>query len=175
MNLSLKVAGVNETVEVRDSGLMEKESGAVDTEVNQALAASLPLNGRSFNSLLLLTPGVVISTASNSGGYSVNCLRESQNEFNVDGVSANFGAYNTATLAGTAGGGFAPLSATGGTNTLLSTDALQEFQVQTSSYARNTGVRPVLKSRSPAGRARSSFMDRRSITCATITSTRTTG
>ena len=131
LDLQLSPAGAAETVEVRDSGLLQKESGAVDTEVDRNFAANLPLNGRSFSNLLLLTPG----TVETANGYSVNGQRENQNQFNVDGVSANFGAYSTATLSGSAAGAYAPLSSTGGTNTLLSTDALQEFQVQTSTYA----------------------------------------
>ncbi len=135
LDMELTVAAVTETVNVFDSVLLQKTSGAVNTVGDRTFAANLSLNSRSFNSLLLLTPGVVAT----SGGNSVNGSRENTNQYNVDGVSANFGAYNTATLAASAAGGYAPLSATGGSNTLLSTDALEEFQVQTSSYAPEYG------------------------------------
>ena len=138
LDLPLEVERATEVVEVRDSAQLQSGSGAVNTEIDRGFSANLPLNGRSFNSLLLLTPGVVPT----SGGYSVNGQRESQNQYNVDGVNANFGAYTSATLAASAAGGYAPTSATGGTNTLLSTDALDEFQVQTSSYAPQYGRTP---------------------------------
>ena len=122
------------------SSELQTENAAVASVVDQNLVANLPLNGRSFNNLFLLVPGVQPS----AGGYSVNGQRNEGNQYSFDGVSANVGVYGSATFAGTAGGGgnLASTNAAGGTNGLLSVDALQEFQIQTSSYAPEFGRTP---------------------------------
>jgi hypothetical protein len=60
----------------------------------------------------------------------------------VDGVSANFGVTGFPPLMQSAGGGLPALSALGGTNSLVSVDAMQEFRVQTSSFAPEFGRAP---------------------------------
>ena len=50
-------------------------------------------NGRSFQTLIMLTPGVVVTQTAfdDQGQFSVNGQRADANYFTVDGVSANFG------------------------------------------------------------------------------------
>jgi hypothetical protein len=60
----------------------------------------------------------------------------------VDGVSANFGVTGYGPLVQTAGGALPALSALGGTNSLVSVDAMQEFRIQTSSFAPEFGRTP---------------------------------
>src|SRR5947208_9023548 len=61
----------------------------------------------------------------------------------VDGVSANFGMSAAAGgLAQSAAGSVAGLSVLGGTNTLVPVDAMQEFRIQTSTYAPEFGRSP---------------------------------
>jgi len=106
----------------------------------------MPLNGRSFQTLIALTPGVVLTqtNANAPGQFSVNGQRTDANYFTVDGVSANFGssAGSGAALYQTAGGAIPALSASGGTNSLVSVDAMQEFRIQTSSFAPEFGSTP---------------------------------
>lgn len=60
----------------------------------------------------------------------------------MDGVSANFGVTGYAVLVQSAGGALPALSVSGGTNSLVSVDATQEFRIQTSSFAPEFGRTP---------------------------------
>ncbi len=70
----------------------------------------------------------------------MNGQRGTSNYWMIDGVSANFGM---SVVQGSSSGGAAPgFSAQGGTNSLVSVDALQEFRIQTSTYAPEFGRTP---------------------------------
>src|SRR5207302_2869172 len=94
--------------------------------------------------LIQLTPGVVLTPTnpSASGQVSINGQRASSNYWMVDGVSANFGMGSLATTGNGPGGSAAAFTAQGGTNGLVSVDALQEFRIQTSTYAPEFGRTP---------------------------------
>src|SRR5713226_2122709 len=145
INFELQIGSVNETVTVEAGGLVINTTDAtVSTVVDRQFAENLPLNGRSFQTLIELTPGVVLTPSSlNDGGqFSVNGQRTSSNYWMVDGVSANIGV-NANFLPGSGFAGAAgSFSAKGGTNSLVSVDALQEFRIQTSTYAPEFGRTP---------------------------------
>lgn len=144
ISIRLKLAAVGQSVTVLAEPPRISMSPAVGTLVDRRFVEDLPLNGRSFQRLIALTPGVVTSksNATNTGQFSANGQRANANSFLVDGVSANIGA-SAFTSAGQAGAGTVPATAaTGGLNNLVSIDALQEFQVQTSSYAPEFGRTP---------------------------------
>src|SRR5262249_9532882 len=90
LKILLKVTRVGETVNVNDSASLTRESPAVSTVVDRQFVENLPLNGRSFQSLIALTPGTVLTKASlgEPGQFSVNGQRANANYFMVDGVSA---------------------------------------------------------------------------------------
>ena len=118
--------------------------GTVSTVIDRQFVENIPLNGRSFQSLILLTPGVVATKASfgEQGQFSINGQRANANYYTVDGVSANF-SINAGGGTGQAGAGELPaLNASGGFSNLVSVDALQEFRIQTSSYAPEFGRTP---------------------------------
>ncbi len=112
--------------------------------MDRTFVENFSLNGRSFQTLIALAPGVVHTATSQNdqGQFSVNGQRADANYFSVDGVSANFGITGAATLVQTAGGALPAFSASGGTNSLVSVDATQEFRVQTSSFAPEFGRTP---------------------------------
>jgi Carboxypeptidase regulatory-like domain len=141
--LTLSVAKVGEAVTVVAEPSRVRTSSAVSTVIDRQFVENLPLNGRSFQSLITLAPGVVtVPTSSAAGGQmSVNGQRASANSFSVDGVSANIGAYPGTTGPQT-GGNTPGLTVSGTTQSLLSVDALQEFKIQTSTYAAEYGRQP---------------------------------
>jgi hypothetical protein len=144
LKIQLKAGEVTETVQVTSEAPLIDESPAVSTVVDRQFVENLPLNGRSFQSLITLTPGVLITgtSYSNQGQFSVNGQRADANYFTVDGVSANFGVARGATIGQSGGGSLPALTAGGGTNGLVSVDALQEFQIQTSTFAPEFGRSP---------------------------------
>jgi hypothetical protein len=144
LQVRLKVGGANATVNVTDEAALVDDSPTVKTIVNREFIENQPLNGRSFQTLVELSPGVVLtqSTLPTPGQFSVNGQRASSNYFTVDGVSANFGSTASVTLYETAGGGVPSYSALGTTSSLASVDAVQEFSIQTSTYAPEFGRQP---------------------------------
>ncbi len=144
-NFQLQVGAVTDSVPVEgDTAKLNTSDGTVSTLINRQLIENIPLNGRTFQTLIMLTPGVVITqTASDDQGqFSVNGQRADTNYFTVDGVSANFGVTGYPALVQSAGGALPALSVSGGTNSIVSVDAMQEFRVQTSSFAPEYGRTP---------------------------------
>lgn len=146
-NFSLQVGSIAETVTITaDSLNLNTTDASVSTVVDRQFAENLPLNGRSFQTLIDLTPGVVVTPSNglDNGQFSVNGQRTASNYWMVDGVSANIGvssAGGTYTGNGPAGA-VASFSVLGGTNSLVSVDAMQEFRIQTSTYAPEFGRTP---------------------------------
>lgn len=144
LRIELKVGQVSETITIHGASLVKTESAAVSTLVDRQFVENLPLNGRSFSTLIELTPGVVLTKAdyANQGQFSVNGQRSNANYFVIDGVGANIGMGGGVLLNQTGGGTVPAFSALGATNNLVSIDALQEFSIQTSTYAPEFGRTP---------------------------------
>jgi hypothetical protein len=140
-NFTLSVGSASESVTVTAG--VTNESPAVSMTVDREFVANMPLNGESFQDLIQLAPGAVMSN--NSGYYSIDGQRTDGNNYTVDGVSANLGGYNNSS-SGTNGGGLSGSSPAqtvlGTTQALASVDSLQEFTIQTSSYAAEFGRSP---------------------------------
>src|SRR5258708_31214954 len=110
--------------------------------VNQQFVDNVLLNGRSFQSLIALAPGVVFTSLDNGAGqFTVNGKRSNANYFMVRGVSANFGVQ-VAFLGQAVSGAIPAFTAQGGTNGFVSVDDMQEFRIQTSSYEAEFGRTP---------------------------------
>jgi len=132
INFEMPVGAVSETVTVEPGApLVNTESATVSTVVDRKFADNIPLNGRTLQTLISLTPGVVMTaTAFNDQGqFSVNGQRADANYFTVDGVSANFGVTGFLAMMQSASGALPALSASGGTNSLVSVDALDRKSV----------------------------------------------
>ena len=145
IDLQMTLGDVSETVMVESGApLVNTESATVSTVINRTFVDNIPLNGRSFQTLIDMTPGVVVtpSTFNDQGQFSVNGQRADANYFTVDGVSANFGVTGFIAMMQSASGSLPALSASGGTNSLVSVDAMQEFRIQTSTFAPEFGRTP---------------------------------
>lgn len=144
-NFKLDLGSAFETMTVTaNAANVNTTDGTVSAVVDRTFADNMPLNGRTFQTLIMLTPGVVVTQTAydDQGQFSVNGQRADANYFTVDGVSANFGVTGYAPLVQTAGGALPALTAQGGTNSLVSVDAMQEFRVQASSFAPEFGRTP---------------------------------
>jgi hypothetical protein len=146
INFQLQVGSVSETVTVEEGGLVINTTDAsVGTVIDRNFVENLPMSGRTFQTLVYLTPGVAQNIGSGSasnhatGQFSVNGQRATSNYWTVDGVSANIGITPWLTPGNGAGGGLGAFNVVGGTNSLVSVDALQEFRIQTSTYAPEFG------------------------------------
>ena len=73
----LKVGGIDQTFTVTAERSLASTSPSVATIVDRQFAANLPLNGRSFQSLISMTPGVVVTPTAfdDQGQFSVNGQR----------------------------------------------------------------------------------------------------
>lgn len=144
LDLVLEPGTINETVRVEGRLNIDRASPGVGTVVDRQFIGNLPLNGRSFHTLLELTPGVVMTKPSitSPGQFSVNGQRGNANYFMVDGVGANVGSTPVATFSQQATGTLPAFTISGGTNALVSSEALEEFKLQTSSYAPEFGRSP---------------------------------
>jgi hypothetical protein len=140
-NFRLQVGSVSESVTVTGGGInINTTDASVSTVVDRQFAENLPMNGRSFQTLIQLTPGVVLTPS--EGQFTVNGQRDTSNNWMIDGVSANFGMTTNSTQGSSAGGAVPGFGSQGGTNSLVSVDALQEFRIQTSTYAPEFGRTP---------------------------------
>lgn len=151
IHIVLQVGSVADTVTVTASEIsLVTTSASVSSVVDANFVQEMPLNGRSFQDLLLLMPGTLTNSPQNpssqngqSGQLSVNGQGYQSNGFSVDGVTANVNAGNTGGFTSLAlGGGLPSNTALGTTQSLVSVDALQEFSAQTSSYSAEYGRYP---------------------------------
>jgi Carboxypeptidase regulatory-like domain len=145
-NIKLSLGASSETVNVNASAQEVDTSSSVSTEVSRSFIENMPLNGRSFQALIDLTPGSVTAKSyySGIGQFSVDGQRTDANYFSIDGVSANVGITQGSNVyLGAAGAGAAQATSNnGGYNNLVSVDALQEYKIQTSTFAPEYGRTP---------------------------------
>jgi len=128
LDAPLQIGSVAETIEVSAaaSPLLESDRSTLSNVIDSEVISNIPLNGRQYLDLALLTPGVLPSaTGTQGGGFNVSGARSQSNIFLLDGVS------NIDTQINSALGNF------------RITDAVQEFAVQTSvataEFGRGTG------------------------------------
>jgi hypothetical protein len=151
LNFTLPIGARSESVTVQaGSYSLNTTDGSVSTVIDRKFVQNIPLNGRSFQDLISMTPGVVTQTPQNTsqftgyaGDFSVNGQRTESNYYTVDGVSGNINAGDGLGAYGPGNSGsIAAATALGTTQSLVSVDALQEFRVLSSSYSAQYGRSP---------------------------------
>lgn len=173
ISIRLRVGEVGAMVDVDSETQAVNQNPATSTVVNQKFVQNIPLNGRTIQSLITLTPGVV--TGPGDGQLSVNGQRTNSNYLTVDGVSANIGVARgngAVPLIGTtpgasydqnASGANPGYSLVGGTNNLFSIEELQEVNLQTSNttaaFGRQAGGQIATTTRSGTNEFHGSIFD----------------
>jgi hypothetical protein len=128
VDLALSAGSVSESVTVAGAArLLESESSDRGQVIGHEQVVNLPLNGRAYADLALLSPGVRKSAISDSrdASFNVNGMRSALNNFVLDGVDNN--SY------GTSNQGFSNQVVQ------VSPDAVEEFKVQTNNFSAEYG------------------------------------
>jgi hypothetical protein len=136
VDVKLPVGGVQESVTVLgESPLVETSHATLGITIDHQKIMELPLNGRNFTQLGMIVPGVLAPPGGLGGqagdatpggfgavtaGYNINGMRNQSNSFLLDGTTNN-DTFNT---------GFVLRPPP---------DAIQEFKIQTHSYAAEFG------------------------------------
>lgn len=127
LNFSLPLGSSSQKVEVTGGApLIEIDASSVETSVTEKQMQDLPLNGRNALQLTTLTPGTVLTNVGTESGQqdntglSVNGLRATQNNFQLDGTNYTNRFFDSVP-------------------TMPDPDALEEFTIQSSDYSAEFG------------------------------------
>jgi hypothetical protein len=129
LDITLKVGGVTETIEVQaQAALLESESSAVGQVIGNRQVTELPLLGRNTYALAMLVPGVRPSAGVNNlvidqistVSYSINGQRATANEFLLDGAPNSAASQNQPVVN-------------------ANPDMVQEFKVETNNFSAEFG------------------------------------
>jgi hypothetical protein len=140
-DLSLKVGNVSEQVKVvADAPIVNATTQDISGLVGEKEVKELPLNGRSYDLLLTINPGVVnftwektggigVSNSSTGNNFAVSGNRPQQNLFLLNGIEFTGAAENN-------------MQPGGASQNLLGVEAVREFNVLRDSYGAEYGKRP---------------------------------
>jgi outer membrane receptor protein involved in Fe transport len=151
LDIPLRLGDARTVVTVQaDTPLMNNENASVGTVIDRRTIDRMPLNGRGIQALIELSPGVVAVPveAPGDGQFVTNGQRNNANYITVDGATANFALQPMlANLYGPTpqqiGTGMTSANNFLGTySNLVSPEALQEFRIQTSTFAPEFGRAP---------------------------------
>ena len=141
LGFQLQVGAVTEQVAVsEDAPIVSTTNADISGLVGAEQVKNLPLNGRSYDLLVTLNPGVVNFTSAKTGGvgvsnstvgnnFAVSGNRPQQNLFLLNGVEFSGAAENNTQPGGTS-------------QQLLGVDAVREFNVLRNTYDVEYGKRP---------------------------------
>jgi hypothetical protein len=141
VNLSLRIGPVSQQIKVtEDASLVSLTTQDISGLVGEKQVKDLPLNGRSYDLLLTLNPGIVNFTWEKTGGigvsnsttgnnFAVSGNRPQQNLFLLNGVEYTGAAENN-------------MQPGGASQQLLGVDAVREFSVLRDSYGAEYGKHP---------------------------------
>jgi hypothetical protein len=140
-DLSLRVGNVSEQVKIlANVPVVNTTTGDISGLVGEREVKQLPLNGRSYDLLLTMNPGVVnftwektggigVSNSSTGNNFAVSGNRPQQNMFLLNGVEFTGAAENN-------------MQPGGASQNLIGVEAVREFNVLRDSYGAEYGKRP---------------------------------
>jgi Carboxypeptidase regulatory-like domain/TonB dependent receptor len=123
VNLVMQPGEVSQTITVNESvPLIETTNAELGATLQSAIIEDMPLNGRNFENLLQLNPGVVIYPGGSGMAQSANGQRPHDNVYMVNGIMASDpwmgqSVFNAVMAAGDAG-------------TIMPVDAIDEFKTE---------------------------------------------
>jgi Carboxypeptidase regulatory-like domain len=141
VDMALKLGQVTEQFKVEaDAPVVSLTAADISGVVGEQQVKDLPLNGRSYDELMTLNPGVVNFTSEKTGGigvsnstaanmFSVTGNRPQQNMFLLNGVEFTGAAENNMQPGGTSG-------------QMLGVDAVREFNLLSDTYGAEYGKHP---------------------------------
>ncbi len=127
IKVTMQLGNVNQTIEVTaEVPLIQSASSSIQQSVTEKQMQDLPLNGRNALQLTTLAPGTVLTNVGTESGQqdntglSVNGLRATQNNFQLDGAIYNDRFFDSVP-------------------TMPDPDALEEFTIQSANYSAEYG------------------------------------
>lgn len=141
VDLALRIGASSQELTVNaDAPIVNTTTADITGLVSEQEIKNLPLNGRSFDLLMALSPGVVNFTFAKTGGvgvsnstvgnnFAVSGNRPQQNLYLLNGIEFTGAAENNMQPGGTS-------------QQLLGVDAVQEFNILRDSYGAEYGKRP---------------------------------
>ena len=141
VDVTLRIGRVSEQVKVNgDTPVVNLTTPDISGVVGERQVKDLPLNGRSYDLLVTLNPGIVNFTWEKTGGigvsnsttgnnFAVSGNRPQQNLFLLNGIEYTGAAENN-------------MQPGGASQQLLGVDAVREFNVLRDSYGAEYGKRP---------------------------------
>ncbi len=141
VDMALKLGQVTEQVKVNaDAAIVSTTPADISGLVGEQQVKDLPLNGRSYDELMTLNPGVVNFTWEKTGGigvsnsttgnmFSVAGNRPQQNMFLLNGVEFTGAAENN-------------MQPGGASQQLIGVEAVREFNLQRDDYGAEYGKHP---------------------------------
>jgi hypothetical protein len=141
VDLALPVGELKQAITVEEAApAVNLSTQQISGLVSERQVKDLPLNGRSYDQLVTLNPGIVNYTAERSGGigtsnssvgnmFAISGRRPQENLFLLNGVEFTGASVINNTPGGTSG-------------QLLGVDAVREFNVVSDSYGAEYGKRP---------------------------------
>jgi hypothetical protein len=121
----LEVGQVQEQVTIQATTLIQTETAAIGTTVEQKQITELPLNGRNYVQLAEIAPGVRLTRTGTYSRIQGNGVRDNQTEFVLDGLNNN-----------------APVNEDGMLSP--SVDTIGEFRVETGNFSAEYGRQPMV-------------------------------
>ena len=128
VNFELRAGSTSQTVEVTSQApLLQTQSAVVGQVIGEATVVNMPLNGRDWTMLAMLTPGVTQPQQGARAGnqFAANGTRPAQNDYLLDGIDNN--SNDVDFLSGEADVVKPPV------------DAIQEFNIQTNNFSAEFG------------------------------------